>query len=80
VGGDGRLYRRDFELRATESKFFRTGNKYLGFGPRTIKLREIVCIIFRSKMPFILRLEGDHYLLVDDCYLYGIMRSEAVKE
>lgn len=63
-----------------QSKLFRTSKGYLGLGPEILKPGDVVAVIFGAKVPFILRPEGDHYLLLGDCYVHGIMKGEAVEE
>ncbi|PMD42916.1 hypothetical protein L207DRAFT_377234, partial [Hyaloscypha variabilis F] len=62
------------------SKLFRTTKHYLGLGPQILKAGDVIAVIFGAKVPFILRPEGDHYLLLGDCYIHGIMQGEAVEE
>ncbi|KAN0102572.1 Heterokaryon incompatibility protein (HET) domain containing protein [Hyaloscypha variabilis] len=62
------------------SKLFRTTKNYLGLGPQILKAGDVVAVIFGAKVPFILRPDGDHYLLLGDCYVHGIMKGEAVEE
>jgi hypothetical protein len=78
--GNSREYKTEAWAACYQSKMFRTAKGYLGLGPEILKAGDIVAVIFGAKVPFILRPEGDHYLLVGDCYVHGVMQGEAVEE
>ena len=41
---------------------------------------DIVCVLFGSDMPVVLReIGGKRYVLVGDCYVHGIMNGEAIE-
>ena len=42
---------------------------------------ETICILFGSAAPFVLREDRDGvFMLVDECYIHGIMDGETMKE
>jgi len=59
---------------------FRTENEYLGLCPRSSRPRDQVWIFEQARVPFILRAipDSEHYHLVGECYVYGIMQGELV--
>ncbi|KAF4636427.1 hypothetical protein G7Y89_g1661 [Cudoniella acicularis] len=57
---------------------FQTSNGYLGLGPPLMQEDDLICILSGCSVPFILRREGSHYLLVGPCFVMGIMDGEAV--
>jgi hypothetical protein len=63
------------------ARIFSTGNAraILGTGPEGLCVGDVVCVLFGSDVPFILRPspEGD-YQLIGECYVSGIMRGEAL--
>ena len=52
---------------------------YFVLGPEFLGAGHVVCILFGGKMPFCLRSWEHHYLLVGECYMYGMMRREAME-
>jgi hypothetical protein len=61
-------------------KLFGTKDGYIGLGDDTLKADDLVCVLFGGKMPFILRRMEGYYKFIGECYLHGIMESEAVEE
>ena len=57
---------------------FATRYGFVGLGPPNIQNGDSVVILFGADVPFILRQEGDHYKLVGDCYVHGIMQGELI--
>lgn len=58
--------------------FARTKTGYYVLGPKVMEVGHVVCVLFGGKMPFCVRPQGDNYLLVGECYVYGLMRGEAI--
>jgi hypothetical protein len=58
--------------------FARTAKGYFVLGPKVLEAGDVVCILFGGKMPFCLRPWGQHYLLVGECYVHGLMDGEAM--
>ena len=61
--------------------FVTRGGKFR-LGPLALEEGGIVAVLFGGSVHFILRphSEGDHYRLVGECYIYGIMEDQAVNE
>ncbi|KAF1954801.1 hypothetical protein CC80DRAFT_392152, partial [Byssothecium circinans] len=55
---------------------FRTANGYIGMGPRAMRQGDVVVALDSGAVPFILRPKADHYLLIGECYVHGIMFGE----
>ena len=74
--------------------FFVTGNKHMGLAPGISRPGDEVCILFGCPVPFIIRplevrkswtdsgetMEQKHYVLVGECYVYGLMDGEALED
>ena len=60
---------------------FTTDRGYIGVGPPNLREDDVVCILYGSHVPHILRQQGqsDQYLHVGDSYVHGVMSGEAVK-
>ena len=58
---------------------FRTSKGLVGICPLVAAPSDIVVILFGGRTPYILRKMADHYRLVCDCYLHGMMDGEAVR-
>jgi hypothetical protein len=56
-----------------------SAKRYLRWVPHTAAAGDIICIFSGSEVPFFLRADGtDHYTLIGECYLHGIMDGEAI--
>ena len=68
-------------IAATRKKsFFITSKGYMGLGPPQVDKGDLVCVIFGCPHPLLMRKEKDHYLLVGEVYVYGMMRGEMIAE
>ncbi|KAH9209089.1 hypothetical protein DL95DRAFT_245811, partial [Leptodontidium sp. 2 PMI_412] len=62
-------------------RFCVTEKKYIGMAPKDALLGDVVCIVYGSNVPFVLRPSGiggntNRYRLVGECYIHGIMDGE----
>lgn len=64
---------------ADQRKAFTSNEGHLGLGPQNIQTGDLVCILFGSEVPLILRrsMTGT-YTLIGDAYVYGIMHGEYI--
>jgi hypothetical protein len=60
--------------------FILTERDYMGLAPPGTKIGDIVCVLLGYKVPIILRQVEDHYLLVGDSFVYGLMDGEALQD
>lgn len=63
-------------------RFFTTGLGYIGLGPLVMQPGDVVAVLFGSSSPMVMRplVSGkDEYELIGYCYVYGIMKGEAVQ-
>jgi len=60
-------------------KVFRTPSGYIGSGPHILESGDLVCILFGADMPFILRREEEHHVLIGAAFVFGLMNGEAMK-
>jgi hypothetical protein len=63
---------------ASNRKFATTSKGYYVLGPKIMMRGDIICVLFGGKTPFCLRQQDDHYLLVGECYVHGLMNGEAM--
>jgi hypothetical protein len=63
-----------------QRRVFRTANSQLGVGPKVMERGDIIAILYGARTPYVLRKYGDYYRIVGECYVYGIMHGEAVRE
>lgn len=74
-----------FRLRMIEavknSSCFVTEKWYIGLGPRDgMRSGDRICIVPGCTVPLVVRRLGSTYELVGDCYVYGIMEGEVMRE
>jgi hypothetical protein len=58
---------------------FSTMQDLIGMCPLVVAPSDVVVILFGGRTPYILRRTGDHYRLVSDCYVHGMMDGEGIK-
>lgn len=58
---------------------FMTTQGLIAMCPLLMRPSDIVVVLFGGRTPYILRQMENHYRLVSDCYVYGLMDGEAVK-
>jgi hypothetical protein len=64
----------------TDLAFFITNNKCIGTGCKYTQPGDKVCVLFGVSAPVILRPMGDHYRLMELCYVHELMKGEAIEE
>lgn len=64
-----------------QGRFFRSPKGYMGVtkGVQDLRHTDLICVIFGAKLPFFLRKVDDHYILIRDAYVEGLMYGEAIK-
>ena len=61
--------------------FCSTQHSRLGFVPKNTKVGDVVCILYGSEVPYILRPRDDgSYAVIGECYVHGIMHGEVLSE
>ncbi|KAH7400203.1 hypothetical protein BKA64DRAFT_477296 [Cadophora sp. MPI-SDFR-AT-0126] len=61
-------------------RVFVTQNRWMGVGPHILQPGDVVAMLFGGNVPYILRPVDNHYILVGECYVHGIMNGEPVRE
>lgn len=61
-------------------RLFYTTSGHIGLGPGDMALGDVVGILGGAVMPSVLRPLGDHFGLVGDCYVNGVMDGEAIAD
>lgn len=59
--------------------FFITMSGYMGLGPRGLEVGDIICVVLGCHVPLLLRKCGDCYMLVGECFVWGLMDGEAMR-
>lgn len=78
---DGSAYDKSNVAHATrDRRLVFTSNGYIGLAPTEAETGDMVCVLFGGETPFILRPMDEHWLLIGDCYIHGIMDGEAVAD
>ncbi|KAK0109687.1 hypothetical protein ONS95_002366 [Cadophora gregata] len=80
TASDPDVYLRLVEGYCSERQLFITRQGYLGLGPKGIRPEDTVCILFGGDTPYILRKKDTCWKFVGECYVYGLMKGEAVRD
>jgi hypothetical protein len=65
-----------WDFKYPESSFFITEGRLTGCSISTTRPGDMVCVALGSTYPFILRPDGDHFLIRGYAYVHGIMHGE----
>ena len=58
-------------------KVFLSAEGFLGQVPSETQEGDQITIIFGAPVPFVVREDGDHWVLIGECYVLGLMEGEA---
>jgi hypothetical protein len=50
----------------------------MGLGPLALAQEDMIFILPRCNVPFLIRREGDHHVVIGKCFVWGLMDSEAI--
>ncbi|KAF5694003.1 heterokaryon incompatibility 6 OR allele, partial [Fusarium mundagurra] len=59
-------------------RLFYTTSGHIGLGPGNMAHDDVICILGGAVMPIVVRPLGDHFGIIGDCYVNGVMDGEAV--
>ena len=62
----------------TQRRFMVTKSGYIGLVPQLTEVGDIICALFGCDTPLVLRPINDHYILIGECYVHGLMDGELV--
>ncbi|OWP02867.1 hypothetical protein B2J93_3447 [Marssonina coronariae] len=78
INGDAFAWVRNAQNTCHNRSFFRTANEHYGIGNHLMEEGDKIVVLFGGKTPYILRPKEDHYYLIGECYVYGLMDGEAI--
>ncbi|KAK5679110.1 hypothetical protein LTS10_008769 [Elasticomyces elasticus] len=76
LGDHQEMYHVSAKLRRRD--FFATADGFIGMGPATLEVGDEVIVPFGASRPFVVRNHGDHYVLIGDAVVPGIMSGQLV--
>ncbi|KAH7239838.1 heterokaryon incompatibility protein-domain-containing protein [Fusarium solani] len=65
---------------AVDQRMARTKGGYLALVPETCRVGDEIALLKGGKTPYVVRRDGEHWKLLGDCYVHGIMFGEAWDE
>jgi hypothetical protein len=78
IAGNGTVWADGANSVTDSRRVFRTVKGYYGLGPPLIGSGDIICVLFGGKTPYCLRRIDNHYVLIGECYVFGLMNGEAI--
>ncbi len=60
--------------------FFISSKGYMGMGPVAMKDGDVICVVLGCNVPLVLRKEANYFLLVGECFVWGLMDGEAMRD
>lgn len=81
IRSDSKVYDYHFRLRCLLGRrLFITSSGLLGIGPASMTDEDSIVILFGGSVPYVLRpTEGEQWRFIDECYIHGIMKGEALE-
>ncbi|KAE9366588.1 HET-domain-containing protein [Stipitochalara longipes BDJ] len=55
-----------------------TRKGYLGIASWKAEVGDTICVLVGGQMPFVLKEQDGHYIMIGECYIHGIMDGEGV--
>lgn len=55
-----------------------TARGYLGLGPPLVQPGDVCCILWGGQVPFILRAVDEHWILIGEAYVHGVMEGQVL--
>jgi len=68
-GRDAVCFRNGFSMYSHHRRAFLTWDGHIGIGPTVMQPGDEVVVLFRGRMPYILRRRPDHYVFIGECYV-----------
>lgn len=73
------MNKRIISSKSLSEKFLITEQGYLGLKPMTQEAGDLVCVLLRGNLPFVLRQQdNDEYCLFGESYIHGLVDGEAM--
>ncbi|KAL2071090.1 hypothetical protein VTL71DRAFT_12325 [Oculimacula yallundae] len=71
-------YTQKMRDRMNKRQVFISSSGNLGAGPKNLRKNDLLCVLLGSEVPWVLRSEGDNFLLIGEAYIQGYMDGEAL--
>ena len=65
---------------STKRKFCISQKNYMALAPARTRKGDLICVVYGSQTPLIIREHNDYYSFVGACYVHGIMDGESMQE
>ncbi|KAI6081621.1 heterokaryon incompatibility protein-domain-containing protein [Hypoxylon rubiginosum] len=75
-----RILRENMHHMVMGRRAFRTSNGFIGFGPKILEDGDKIVVIAGADVPLALRQRGEHFALVGECYVEGLMHGELLRQ
>ena len=60
-------------------RIFTTTGGYMALGPAEFRSGDLVCLLAGGAIPWVIRQDGDDYILIEECYVHGVMDGEVMQ-
>jgi hypothetical protein len=71
-------FEQSIQIMQSGRRLITTTTGYIGLAPSGVKRGDKVCVLLGCHVPLILRPMGDHFQVIGDAYIHGVMHGEAV--
>ena len=73
------VYVSQLSIYGRNRRLITTAHGYVGLGVNSCMPGDLVCVIFGCSTPILLRKVEDHYVVLGEAYLHGMMNGEAIE-
>jgi hypothetical protein len=63
-----------------QRQLFLSKRGYIGLCPAEAREDDLLCILLGVRVPLVLRKQSEHYVIIGDCYIDGVMDGELIPE
>ena len=50
----------------------------MSLGPSNMQPGDLICVFLGGPVPWVIRQDGEEYVLIGECYVYGLMDGEVM--
>ena len=61
-------------------RFFVSEKGYMGIGPESADNGDMICVLLGCQVPVLIRKHHDYQLFIGECFVWGIMDGEAIRD
>jgi len=73
-------YIETMSIACASRRFFVSEKGYMGIGPESADNGDMICVLLGCQVPVLIRKHHDYQLFIGECFVWGIMDGEAIRD